>query len=96
MRIAVHKALQVIAAATAVHVEPAQAFVPTGDVWIASENYVSRPADAPCSAQSLPAAALVPTGDVWITPCPAPVLSAQTPVPNSAVKSSPTRRPRRT
>jgi len=96
MAIAVHKALQVIAVATAAHVMSAQAFVPTGDVWITSESYVLRSAEAPCSAQSLPAAAFVPTGDVWITPCPAPVVSAQTPVPPSAAKGPPIRRPRRT
>jgi hypothetical protein len=83
MRIAVRKADQVITVANVVHVVPAHAFVPTGDVWITSENYLSRPLETPCSAQSLPAAALVPTGDVWITPCRAPVLSAQTPAPTA-------------
>ena len=83
MPIAVHEVFQTVVAATAAHVMSAQAFVPSGDVWITSENYVSTTAPAPCSAQSLPAAALVPTGDVWITPCPAPVVSAQTPVPTA-------------
>ena len=81
MRIAFYKVLRVVAVATVAHVMLAQAFASTGDVWITSENYVSTTAPTPCSAQSLPAAALVPTGDVWIRPCPAPVVSAQTPVP---------------
>lgn len=83
MRVAVQKALQLAAVATTVQVLSAQAFVPTGDVWITSENYVSRSLEAPCSAQRLPATALLPTGDVWITPCTAPVLSAQTAAPTA-------------
>ena len=83
MRIAVHKTLPVIVLASLVQVLSAEAFVPVGDVWVTAENYASPPPEAQCSTQSLPAAALVPTGDVWITPCPAPVLSAETPVPTA-------------
>jgi hypothetical protein len=85
MRIAV-QAIQLAAVATVVQILSAQAFVPTGDVWITSANYVSASPQTPCSTGDHSAEALLPTGDVWITsePCSPPVLTAQKAAPNSA------------
>jgi hypothetical protein len=85
MRIAV-QAVQLVAVATVVQILSAQAFVPTGDVWITSANYVAASPQTPCSAGDHSAEALLPTGDVWIAPepCSPPVLSAQKPSPNAA------------